>query len=131
MNSMNRKIISTLETIQPTPRAKTTFLQFDNYSVNANGESFSNAFEIGTDIKSISICGYQGTTTPDGTSHVELWIGDEDQSSSFLSPLAVGHFSNGLLYFGQTFIDSKFVKLRLVNNHSTSTTFTIRYYLSN
>ena len=127
MNNINGKLYSILET--PVKPIKTSHLQFSSFNVGTGSDSFSNAFDT-SNVKSMTICGFQGSSTPDGTSYVELWVGDIDDSSSFLSPQARGEFSNGMLYFGSIPIDANFVKLRIVNNHTTARTYTIRYYLS-
>jgi len=127
MNNNNAKLYSILEA--PNKPVKTTHLQFNNFSVGASSEAFSFAHDV-SNVRSMTICGFQGSSSPDGTCYVELWVGDEDQSTSFLSPQSRGEFSNGLLYFGNIPIAANFVKLRLVNNHTTAHTFTIRYYMS-
>ena len=127
MNNNNAKLYSILEA--PNKPVKTTQLQFDNYNVNSTSEVFSNAYDV-SDVRSMTICGFQGSSSPDGTCYVELWVGDIDDSSSFLSPQSRGEFSNGLLYFGNIPIAANFVKLRIINNHTTARSFTIRYYMS-
>ena len=126
MNNNNAKLYSILEA--PNKPVKTTHLQFNNFSVGAGSESFSFAHDV-SDVRSMTICGFNSGSA-DSLCYVELWVGDEDQSTSFLSPQSRGEFSNGLLYFGNIPIAAKFVKLRLVNNHSTARTFTVRYYMS-
>jgi len=128
MNTNNSKVIELLGN-QSTAPVKTTHLQFDNYQVGANNEAFSNALDV-SNVRSMTICGYQGSSSPDGTCSVELWVGSEDESSTFLSPQGRGEFSNGLLYFGNISVSASFVKLRLINNHTSARSFTIRYYMS-
>ena len=128
MNNNNAKLYSILEAQNNTP-VKTTHLQFDNYNVGTGSEVFSNAHDV-SNVRSMTICGYQGSSSPDGTCYVELWVGDIDDSVSFLSPQSRGEFSNGLLYFGNIPIAANFVKLRIINNHTTARAFTIRYYMS-
>jgi hypothetical protein len=129
MNSMNRKIISTLEAQDS--RVKTTFLQFDNYFISGGSDAFSNAYELGDDVKSITICGFEsGSSGDDYSAILELWVGFEDQSSAFLSPQGIGYFDQGLLYFGQAFIDAKWIKIRIKNDHPTGRNYSVRYYLS-
>ena len=127
MNNNNAKLYSILEA-QNKP-VKTTHLQFDNFSVGNGSDAFSLAYDV-SNVTSMTICGYQGSSSPDGTCYVELWVGDIDDSSSFLSPQSRGEFSNGLLYFGNVPIAANFVKLRIVNDHTSARSFTIRYYMS-
>ena len=50
--------------------------------------------------------------------------------SAFLSPQGVGYFSGGLLYFGQAFVDAKWIKLKVINQHPTGRNYNIRFFLS-
>ena len=128
MNNNNAKLYSILEAQNNNP-VKTTHLQFDNFSVPANSDAFSLAHDV-SNVRSMTICGYQGSSSPDGSCYVELWPGDIDDSISFLSAQSRGEFSNSLLYFGNIPVAANFVKLRIVNNHTTARSFTIRYYMS-
>ena len=127
MNNNNAKLYSILEA--PNKPVKTTHLQFDNFSVGAGSEVFSLAHDV-SNVRSMTICGFQGSSSPDGTCYVELWVGSEDNSSFFLSPQSRGGFSDAMLFFGSVPVDANFVKLRIVNDHTTARTFTIRYYMS-
>ena len=126
MNNNNSKLYSILET--QTKPVKKTHLQFENFSVSASSEAFSFAHDV-SDVRSMTICGFNSGSA-DSLCYVELWVGDIDDSSSFLSPQARGDYSNGLLFFGSIPVDANFVKLRLVNNDTTAHTFTVRYYMS-
>ena len=127
MNNNNAKLYSILEA--PNKPVKTTHLQFNSFSVPANSDAFSLAHDV-SDVRSMTICGFQGSSSPDGSCYVELWVGDEDQATSFLSPQSRGEFSSGLLFFGNVPLSARFVKLRLVNDHTTARSFTVRYYMS-
>jgi len=130
MNNNNTKILEALELL-PVKRVKTSILQFDSYQVGASSFAFSDAIEIGDDIKSMSICGFQGSSTnPDDTCSLEVWPGSENISSSFLSPVAVGTFSTGLLYMGSIPTDSKWIKLKIINAHTSSRSYTVKLFMS-
>jgi len=130
MNSMNTKVITTLENPHD-KRVKSTYLQFDDYFISGGSDAFSNAFYVDDNTKSITICGYEsGSIGDDLSATLELWVGFEDQSTSFLSPQGIGYFDQGLLYFGQAFIDAKWIKIRIKNDHPTGRNYSIRYYLS-
>ena len=127
MNNNNAKLYSILEAQNNNP-VKTTHLQFDNFEVGANNEAFSFAHDV-SNVRSMTICGFNSGSA-DSLCYVELWFGNIDDSSSFLSPQSRGEFSNGLLYFGNIPIAANFVKLRIINNDTTAHTFTVRYYMS-
>ena len=130
MNTNNSKVLSALDLL-PVKRVKTSLVQFDSYQVGANSFAFSDAIEIGDDIKSISICGFQGSSTdPDDTCSLEAWPGDDTNASSFVSPVAVGVFSSGLLYMGSIPNDSRFLKLKIINAHTSSRSYTVKLFMS-
>jgi len=130
MNTNNSKVIEALGLL-PVKRVKTSILQFDGYQVGASSFAFSNSIEIGDDIKSMSICGFQGSSTdPDDTCTLEVWPGSENIPTSFLSPVASGTFSNSLLYMGSIPTDSKWIKLKIINAHTSSRSYTVKLFMS-
>lgn len=124
---METRMIQLLEN-QPTKEVRSTQLQFDNFQINPGTEVFSFSYNT-SEVNSMTICGNQSVITPDGTSHIEIYAGDIDDSSSFVGPFARGDFSDGKLWFGSVPVDSNFIRVRVYNNHSTAVNYNIRYFL--
>jgi len=128
-----KKIETAIGLLQKNTPTKTSSVLIDNITVNL-GTSYILADIIDvTNIKSMSLTGYQVTTplTGDTLCYVQVWLSDTTSPSSPYGPVATGYFVKGLLDFGTIDINSKYLKLIIFNDSTTdNTTIKIKAFMT-